>query len=83
MFLEHVANIIYTPKTDSENRLITVKTYRDNRVLWKGKAKELARWVKENHCRFVGGWIVVEILIDTSDKREMPDYNKGKVITVI
>ena len=79
MLLEQVANICYAPRTASEDRPITVKTHIDNRVLWSGKAKELAEWVKEKNC----GWIVVEILIDTSDNRIVPDYNKGKIITVI
>ena len=78
MFIEKIANIIYEKGTESENTNITVKTYNDNRVLWNGKAKELREWTKTNN-----GWIVVEILIDMADKRNIPDYNKGKVIIVI
>ena len=78
MFIEKIANIIYEKGTASENTNITVKTHNDNRVLWNGKAKELREWTKTNN-----GWIVVEILIDMADKRNIPDYNKGKIITVI
>lgn len=78
MFLKKIANNIYEDNTASENIQITVKTHKDNRILWSGKAKELKDWTNENK-----GWIVVEILIDTSDKRNIPDYNKGKIITVI
>lgn len=78
MLLEKIAKTIYENNTASENTQITVKTHEDNRILWNGKAKELEKWVNENR-----GWVVVEILIDTSDKRNIPDYNKGKIITVI
>ena len=78
MFLKKIANNIYEDNTASKNIQITVKTHKDNRILWSGKAKELKDWTNENK-----GWIVVEILIDTSDKRNIPDYNKGKIITVI
>lgn len=78
MFIEKIAKIIYEKDTASENTNIVVKTHNDNRMLWNGKAKDLQKWTKENN-----GWIVVEILIDDTDKRNIPDYNKGKVITVI
>ena len=80
MFLNKIANIICEKGTSSENTLITVKTYTDKRTLWNGKAKDLKNWAKDN-----GGWIVVEVLIDTANKSDsmIPDYNRGKIITVI
>lgn len=78
MFIEKIAKVVYEDGTASEDTPITVKTHKDNRVLWKGKAKELQEWAKNNQ-----GWIVVEILIDMSDTSNTPDYNKGKIIAVI
>ena len=78
MYLYKIANIIYEKDTASENTPIVVKTHHNNRVLWIGKAKELKNWNGINK-----GWIVSEILIDTTDRRNIPDYNKGKIIVVI
>ena len=78
MLLKKLAKVIYEDGTASEDTQITIKTHEDNRILWIGKAKELKDWVNENKC-----WIVVEILIDQADTRNIPNYNKGKIITVI
>lgn len=78
MFLEKVAKIIYEDNTASENNKITIKTHEDGRILWNGNAKELEAWTSMNK-----GWIVVEVLVDISDVRNIPDYNKAKIITVI
>ena len=59
---------------------ITVRTFGEvERVLWEGKAKDLQNW--DN----IKGWIVVEVLIDKSrpEEKNLPDYNKAKIITVI
>ena len=84
MYLKDLAQIIYTEDTASENTKITVITYGEIRkTLWTGTAKQLQDW--DN----IKGWIVVEVLIDQDDKMsefpgmEKPDYNRGKIITVI
>ena len=80
MYLNKVADIICEKDTASENTSISVKTHTDKRTLWNGKAKDLKNWTKDNK-----GWIVVEVLIDTANKSDsmIPDYNRGKIITVI
>ena len=78
MNLGDLAKIIYTEGTVSESTKITVKTHSgDKRILWTGEAKKLQ--TMEN----IYGWIVVEVLIDTTDNTTNVDYNKGKIITVI
>lgn len=83
MYLKDLAKVIYTKGTCDENRHITIKTEHSagcpHKVLWEGKAKELST------MQNIGGWIVVEILVDRNIKNEevLPDYNKGKIITVI
>lgn len=83
MYLKELAKVIYTKGTTDEDRHITVRTENNagcpHKVLWEGKAKEL------NTMQNIGGWIVVEVLVDRSIKNEtnLPDYNKGKIITVI
>ena len=80
MFLNKIADIICENGTASENTPITVKTHADKHTLWNGKAKDLKKWTSDNR-----GWIVVEVLIDTVNKSDsmIPDYNRGKIITVI
>ena len=41
MFLNKLANVIYTKGTVSEDRQITIIHYDSGRILWFGKAKEL------------------------------------------
>ena len=78
MYLKDLSKIIYDEGTASENRDIVVKTHSEGKVLWEGKAKDLQSM--DN----IGGWLVVEILINEStEKEDIPDYNWGKVITVI
>lgn len=77
MHLKDLANIVFVKGTASENAKIKVISYADKRILWEGKAKELKDWER------IGGWIVVEVLIDFGDTEEPADYNKGKIITVI
>lgn len=78
MYLKDLSKIIYDEGTASENRDIVVKTHSEGKVLWKGKAKYLQTMSN------IGGWLVVEILINESTEKEgIPDYNWGKIITVI
>lgn len=88
MFLRDIARVIYAEDTASMNTTITVKTYNDEhkeyeRVLWTGRAKDLQTWTG------LGGWIVVEILIDpTTDVERFPGIetslcNRGKIISVM
>lgn len=83
MYLKDLANVIYTEDTTSENTHITVETsYNDvgeSEILWEGKAKDLK--TMEN----IGGWVVVEILVDRSgeDELNLPDHDKGKIVTVV
>lgn len=84
MDLKDLAQIIYTNGTASENTKITVITHGEIRkTLWTGTAKQLQNW--DN----IKGWMVVEVLIDHNDKMsefpglENPNYNRGKIITVI
>ena len=78
MYLKDLSKIIYDEGTASENRDIVVKTHSEGKELWKGKAKDLQSM--DN----IGGWLVVEVLIDEStEKEDIPDYNWGKIITVI
>ena len=78
MFLNKLANVIYTKGTVSEDRQITIIHYDSGRILWFGKAKELKFW---KDC---SRWLVMEVLIDlsTSEEKDIPAYNRGKVITV-
>ena len=86
MFLKDLANIIYVSGTASENTPIKIVSHRDKtHLLWSGKAKDLQRDSFVNR-----GWIVVEILIDhnapeniSMEDVSIPDYNRGKIITVI
>ena len=80
MFLSKLAGIIYEDGTSSEKLPVTVRVYNDpERILWKGEAKEL------QNQRSLDGWIVVEILVDKIDGRSdsVPDWNRGKIITVV
>jgi hypothetical protein len=78
MYLLDLAKIICINGTASETRQITVKAHtKKNKVLWRGKAKDLK--TMEN----IKNWLVVEILIDEEDKTTNVEYNKGKIITVI
>lgn len=84
MYLIDLAKIIYEEGAGSENRKITVRTHGVNaETLWCGEAKDLKAFAESKR-----GWIVVEILIDNSDdatcnNEVLPDYNRGKIITVI
>lgn len=79
MYLIDLAKIIYEEGTESENRKITVRTHGVNaETLWRGKAKDLKAFAESKR-----GWIVVEIRIDYSNSEVYPDYNRGKIITVI
>ena len=80
MFLNKLAGIIYEDGTSSENLPVTVKVYNDpERILWKGLAVDLKSY------RDSSKWIVVEILVDKTDGRSdsAPDWNRGKIITVV
>lgn len=81
MFLKDLAKVICVEGTASENTKIAVR-YHENtkRIIWEGTAKELQEYYNKND---LGGWIVVEILINHDDGTETKDYNKGKIITVI
>lgn len=85
MYLEDLSKIIYTKGTASEDTHITIKACADakickeGKILWEGKAKDL------KHHQGIYGWTVVEILVDRSceEEKDLPDYNKGKIIMVI
>lgn len=77
MRLRELSKIIYADGMESESRKIKIISHADKRVLWEGKAKDLQNWER------IGGWIVVEVLIDFEDEINLVDYNKGKIITVI
>lgn len=79
MFLNKLARVIYEEGTASENLPVTVRVYREPEcILWKGAAKDL------HNQRSLDSWIVVEILVDKTDGRSdsVPDWNRGKIITV-
>lgn len=76
MFLRDLAKIIYAEGTASMHRHITVKAYGDGRTVWTGEAKDLIKYAKEHH------WLVVEILVDTTDTHTDVFTNKGKIIIV-
>jgi hypothetical protein len=76
MRLDKLAKIIYEKGTASEHREILVKD-QHKVILWHGKAKDL--------YAFAAGksWSVLEIVVDRNAPNEnIPDYNKGKIITV-
>lgn len=81
MCLNKLAKAIFTPGTDSENIEITIYLYYDkDRLvpLWEGKAKDL------KDQKYLSDFMVAEILIDNDPKFDyLPDYNKGRIITVI
>ena len=82
MYLRDLASSICSRKEDlaDRDRHITVRNHDSNlrhNVLWEGKAKDLATF------EHIGGWIVVEVLIDKDDTSHPCDYNKGKIITVV
>lgn len=81
MCINKIANAIFTPGTDSENIEITIYLYYDkDRLvpLWEGKAKDL------KDQKYLSDFMVAEILIDNDPKFDhLPDYNKGRIITVI
>lgn len=78
MLLSNLAKIIYCKGTASENTVITVKSHTTGELLWCGIAKKLSSYTKDNP-----DWIVIEVLVDKSDKENLADYNKGKIVTVI
>lgn len=78
MLFKKLADIIYIKGTASEDTHITVKLHGTGAILWSGPAKFLKKYTKKH-----AGWIVVEVLIDKDDPSNCPDYNKGKIITVI
>ena len=81
MCINKIANAIFTPGTDSDNIEITIYLYYDkDRLvpLWEGKAKDL------KDQKYLSDFMVAEILIDNDPKFDhLPDYNKGRIITVI
>ena len=81
MCINKIANAIFTHGTDSENIEITIYLYYDkDRLvpLWEGKAKDL------KDQKYLSDFMVAEILIDNDPKFDhLPDYNKGRIITVI
>lgn len=81
MCINKIANAIFIPGTDSENIEITIYLYYDkDRLvpLWEGKAKDL------KDQKYLSDFMVAEILIDNDPKFDhLPDYNKGRIITVI
>lgn len=78
MLLSKLANIICIKGTGGEDITITVKTHMNDKLLWKGRAKDLKKFTRYNH-----GWMVVEVRIDHDDDSNPYDYNKGKIITVM
>ena len=78
MFLNKLANVIYTKGTASEDRQITIIHYDSGRILWFGKAKESKFW---KDC---SRWLVMEVLIDSSTLKDeaVPVCNRDKIITV-
>lgn len=81
MCINQIAKVIFTPGTTSENTEISIYMHydKDRHVpLWEGKAKEL------KDQKHLSDFMVVEILVDHSPKFDhLPDYNKGKIITVV
>lgn len=81
MCINQIAEVIFTPGTYSENTRITIYMHHDkDRLvpLWEGKAKDL------KDQKYLSDFMVVEILVDRDPKFDhLPDYNKGKIITVV
>lgn len=91
MNLDKFAEIVCEPETASENLHISICAHARNvdkhtlklRELWEGKAKDL------KNSKLIGkGWLVVEVLVDDEycegiGKLAVPDYNRGRIITVI
>lgn len=81
MCLNKFAKVIYTPGTASEHTHITIYMHYDTeryKPLWSGEAKDLA------HQDYLSDFMVVEMLVDNDPKFDhLPDYNKGKIITVV
>lgn len=76
MRLDKVAKIIYEKGTASEHREILVKD-QHKVILWHGEAKDL--------YAFAAGksWSVLEIVVNSNTlNKNIPDYNRGKIITV-
>ena len=77
MYLRDIAKFIFVPGTASEDTQYCIRVHNTGAVLWHGAAKDLQNWERVNES-----WSVVEILINQADMRDIPDYNKGKIITV-
>lgn len=79
MTIKELAKIIYRKGFESANRHITVRTYIGDHKLWSGLARDLQKQ------DFLKDYTVVEMLIDYYDELsdDLPDYNRGKVITVV
>lgn len=80
MTIGNLSKCCYTPNTASEDQNFTICLHaQKDRILWKGHAIDL------RNQKALFDFIVVEILVDNIDKSEdnIPDYNKGKIITVI
>lgn len=62
---------------------ITIETFGDRRLLWKGKICDLLRTTKSRSG--LNKWIIVEMVVDYNHKREEgePVYNKAKILRVI
>ena len=79
MFLKKLAKIIYEPGTASEATQVKVIHHiKQSDVLWEGSAKDLEHSGLMDH-----GWIVVEIFCNPDGPKDVPDYNRGKIITVV
>lgn len=81
MCLGKFAKSLYSPGTDSEHIIITIYMYYDKErlvPLWSGEAKDLI------HQHHLSDFTVVEMLVDNDPKFDhLPDYSKGKIITVV
>lgn len=78
MNLKQVADILYVPYTESENRQITVRTIPGDFLLYQGKAKDLKFSDIMNTS-----WEVVQILVDPVSGPEVPFFNRAKIIKVV
>ena len=79
MFLHQFAKVCYVPHSASESTQLKVIHHMEpSRVMWEGSAKDL-----EHSSLMDAGWIVVEIRCNPDGPKDVPDYNRGKIITVV
>ena len=77
MFIRDLAKILYEPNSASANMPIIVRKHcGDERILWKGAAKDLQDQID------LGDYLVVEMRVNRTNKDILPEYKKGKIITV-